>query len=90
MRFSTRFSTLLAVVACVGGMVAINSAAQLPFQSARTLDSTFDEVIRRNSDRMLEEGRRIFRFDTFGDGLWRHAQRTRAIEGTNSAASVRV
>ena len=27
----------------------------------------FDAEIRRNSDRMLEEGRRIFRSDTFGD-----------------------
>jgi len=27
----------------------------------------FDAEIRRNSDRMIEEGRKIFRYDTFGD-----------------------
>jgi hypothetical protein len=83
MRFSTRFWTVLAVAAGVGGMVAINSAAQLPFQSAKKPDNTFDEVIRRNSDRMLEEGRRIFRFDTFGDeSFWGGTlQLHKAIEG---------
>jgi hypothetical protein len=30
-------------------------------------DKTFDDVVRRNAERMMEEGRRIFRFDTFGD-----------------------
>jgi hypothetical protein len=30
-------------------------------------DQTFDEVVKRNAEKMLEEGRRIFRFDTFGD-----------------------
>jgi hypothetical protein len=82
MRWSTRFSTVLAVVACAGGMVAINSAAQQPAQSARKPD-TFDDVIRRNSDRMLEEGQRIFRYDTFGDeAFWGGAlQLHRAIEG---------
>ena len=30
-------------------------------------DQTFDEVVKRNAETMLEEGRRIFRFDTFGD-----------------------
>jgi hypothetical protein len=29
--------------------------------------SSFDHVIRKNTQRMIEEGRRIFRFDTFGD-----------------------
>jgi len=30
-------------------------------------DQTFDDVVRRNAEKMLEDGRRIFRFDTFGD-----------------------
>lgn len=30
-------------------------------------DKTFDDVVRRNAEKMMEEGRRIFRFDTFGD-----------------------
>jgi hypothetical protein len=29
--------------------------------------ATFDHVIRKNAERMIEEGRRTFRFDTFGD-----------------------
>jgi hypothetical protein len=30
-------------------------------------DQTFDDVVRRNAAKMLEDGKRIFRFDTFGD-----------------------
>jgi hypothetical protein len=33
----------------------------------RDRDKTFDDVVRKNAERMLEDGRRIFRFDTFGD-----------------------
>ena len=29
--------------------------------------SQFDDLIRENAQQMIEEGRRIFRFDTFGD-----------------------
>jgi hypothetical protein len=44
---------------------------------------TFDEAIRRNGERMIEEGRRIFRFDTFGDeAFWGGTlELHRAIEG---------
>jgi hypothetical protein len=31
------------------------------------LFSPFDRVIRENAQRMIQEGRRVFRFDTFGD-----------------------
>ena len=43
----------------------------------------FDSEIRQHSQAMLEEGRRIFRYDTFGDeGFWGDAlQLHRAIEG---------
>jgi hypothetical protein len=30
-------------------------------------DATFDDIIERNSRKMLADGRRIFRYDTFGD-----------------------
>jgi len=30
-------------------------------------DKTFDDVVRKNAEQMLADGRRIFRFDTFGD-----------------------
>ncbi len=45
--------------------------------------SGFDTEIRQHSQAMLEEGRRIFRYDTFGDeGFWGDAlQLHRAIEG---------
>jgi hypothetical protein len=44
---------------------------------------TFDEVIRHNGERMIEEGRRIFRFETFGDeAFWGDTLKLHtAIEG---------
>ena len=42
------------LIASAGGVVA---------KRART----FDDVIQRNAERMMKEGQRIFRFDTFGD-----------------------
>jgi len=33
---------------------------------SKTSPNTFDATIRRNADRMIEEGQRIFRYDTFG------------------------
>jgi hypothetical protein len=70
-------------------MVAINSAAQQPFQTARKPDNPFDEVIRRNSDRMLEEGQRIFRFDIVGDeAFWGGVLScTRPLKGSGLAVS---
>ena len=45
---------LVILIACAGGVVAKRAG-------------TFDDVIQGNAERMLTEGRRIFRFDTFGD-----------------------
>jgi hypothetical protein len=44
---------------------------------------TFDDVIRHNGERMIEEGRRIFRYDTFGDeAFWGDTLKLHtAIEG---------
>ena len=44
---------------------------------------TFDDVIEDNAERMLKEGRRIFRYDTFGDeAFWGDALKLhRAIAG---------
>jgi len=36
-------------------------------QSGSNGDDGFDDVIRRNAERLIEDGRQIFRFDTFGD-----------------------
>ncbi len=43
----------------------------------------FDGAIRRNAERMIEQGRRIFRFDTFGDeAFWGGTLKLhQAIEG---------
>jgi len=72
--------TLLAVLTCVGSIVATSGRAVEPDQKR---ERTFDEVIRRNGDRMIEEGRRTFRFDTFGDeAFWGDALKLhQAIEG---------
>jgi hypothetical protein len=46
-------------------------------------EDSFDRVIDRNADRMLQQGRQIFRFDTFGDeDFWGGVlQLHKAIEG---------
>ena len=46
-------------------------------------DRTFDRAIDRNADRLLENGRKIFRFDTFGDeAFWGDTLKLhQAIEG---------
>jgi len=48
--------------------------------------SGFDEVISKNAQRMMENGRQIFRFDTFGsEAFWGDAlQLHRAIAGTKN------
>jgi hypothetical protein len=50
----TRALTIFTLTACVSGVAA-------------THRRTFDDVIQDNAERMLKDGRRIFRFDTFGD-----------------------
>jgi len=69
-----RFVVACAVLACAGGIAGI--AANKPAK-------TFDEVIRQNGDRMIEKGRQIFRFDTFGDdAFWGDTLKLhQAIEG---------
>ena len=107
-----RLLTVLAVFACVGGVVATSgravkskpastlavshgpiqnaaaddSASQASDAGSRTghrLETTFDEVVRRNGKRMIEEGQQIFRFDTFGDeAFWGDTLKLhQAIEG---------
>jgi hypothetical protein len=53
---------VLAAVAFASLRQAIPSA-QAPLSRTTALDST----IAQNAQRMIEEGRRIFRYDTFGD-----------------------
>lgn len=54
-----------------------SAAAELALQPSSTVEDrskdgpgrerTFDDIINRNADRMVAQGRRTFRFDTFGD-----------------------
>jgi len=57
MRFSI---AAVAFLALVGLSVAARRTVLRPM-------STFDRVIEENADRMIADGRQIFRFDTFGD-----------------------
>ena len=58
-----------AVAFVVVGTVALRQAA--PAAQAQPGATGFDAAINENAQRMLEEGRRIFRFDTFGsEDFW--------------------
>jgi hypothetical protein len=81
----------LAAVALASGVAVLSAHAleQQPadtdsrVQSHRNDENPFDEAIRRNSERMLEEGLKIFRYDTFGDeAFWGDTLKLhQAIEG---------
>jgi hypothetical protein len=66
------------------GFNPASQASSASFQPAKRPERTFDDVIRRNAERMIEEGRRTFRYDTFGDeAFWGDTLGLhRAIEGT--------
>jgi len=84
-----RLLIVVAVVAGVSGIVGMSGAAGPAFQSeqvsvaANKPTEGFDGAIRRNANRMIEEGRKIFRFDTFGDeAFWGGTLKLhQAIEG---------
>jgi mono/diheme cytochrome c family protein len=62
----------LAVTFALGILVA--RFPRVPFNLAATAQApplgAFDRAITQNAQQMLEEGRRIFRYDTFGDEAW--------------------
>lgn len=60
------FSLLLVAVGVV--YVSHRSTAQREGQMAQR--TKFDSTIEANARRMFEEGRQIFRFETFGDEVW--------------------
>ena len=84
-----RFLMIVAVVAGVSGIVGMSGAAGPAFQSdeaslaANRPADGFDAAIRRNGEKMIEDGRKIFRFDTFGDeAFWGGTLKLhQAIEG---------
>jgi hypothetical protein len=63
--------------------VGASQLADVASQASGERVNAVDETIRRNAERMLEDGRRIFRFDTFGDeAFWGDTLGLhRAIEG---------
>src|SRR5262245_24861239 len=63
---------LVSAVAVVQYAAARASQAQQPVATSGSADhSSFDSVINQNAQRMIEEGRRIFRHDTFGsESFW--------------------
>jgi len=76
-----RRSIWLAAFAFAGSIALSVSADHRSDQAGR--DRSFDGAIRRNAARMIDEGRKIFRFDTFGDeAFWGGTLKLhQAIEG---------
>src|SRR5438874_5625172 len=69
---SSVFGILMLVAAIAGHQVAAQDQRDTQVGTTGTAgdrgtSGAFDVEIRRNADRMIEDGRRIFRFDTFGD-----------------------
>ena len=68
----------------IAGMVALRQAS--PAAQAQPAATGFDATINQNAQRLLDEGRRIFRFDTFGsEDFW--GGKLRAASRRSSARS---
>lgn len=76
------FFSLLALVTISYGVWAQRKTTDRP-PAKKGAPSVFDAVIASNSSRLIEQGRQIFRFDTFGDqAFWGDALRLhQAIAG---------
>jgi mono/diheme cytochrome c family protein len=75
---------LLASVTIALGYLAVRSSAQRPDERGRSQrEQGFDRQINENAQRMMEQGKQIFRFDTFGDeAFWTDKLKLhQAIEG---------
>ena len=75
-----RFVTAAAVfTSAIYSVFQFNAGSQTEINPAKTFDAAID----RHAERMLEEGRRIFRYDTFGDeAFWGDTLKLhQAIEG---------
>ena len=60
-----------AVVFVAAGTLALREAFPFARTQAVPASASFDAAINQNAQRMLDEGRRIFRFDTFGsEDFW--------------------
>jgi hypothetical protein len=76
---------LVTFLGFAAGSYHVNGAqdASAQSQNKKAAPSGFDAVIQNNSERMMREGRRIFRYDTFGsEAFWGDAlQLHKAIAG---------
>jgi hypothetical protein len=79
-----------AIVFVTLGMVAIRQAAPVAQAQSPTVPDAFDASINQNAQRMLEDGRKIFRYDTFGsEEFWgASCGCTKRSSARNSAMSV--
>ena len=77
------FKRLLILTGCSFLAVVLSTASGAGSQASSGQARTFDDVIQSNAEKMIEQGRQIFRYDTFGDeAFWGGAlELHRAIEG---------
>lgn len=75
--------TLLTATLGVGAMILVGVGSSVATAKVHRQLVPFDQTIDQNAERMLEQGRQTFRFDTFGDeAFWGDTiQLHRAIEG---------
>ena len=79
-----KVAVLLASVTIALGYLAVRSSAHRPDDRDRSQrEQGFDRQINENARRMMEQGKQIFRFDTFGDeAFWTDKLKLhQAIEG---------
>src|SRR6266849_7023644 len=81
-----RLLAFLFVAACGAACFAFQTPEDSAAQSQKAKLSGFDEVISKNAQKMMESGRQIFRFDTFGsEAFWGDAlQLHKAIAGAKN------
>lgn len=78
-----RISLFVVLAAC--GVLGLALAEEQGDRPGQRPGSRFDRTIQENTDQMLQHGRQIFRFDTFGDeAFWGDTLKLhQAIEGSN-------
>src|SRR6266849_9970920 len=81
-----RLLAFLFVAACGAACFAFQTPKDSAARSQKAQLSGFDEVISKNAQKMMESGRQIFRFDTFGsEAFWGDAlQLHKAIAGAKN------
>ncbi|HEY6148695.1 MAG TPA: hypothetical protein VIZ69_13395, partial [Thermoanaerobaculia bacterium] len=82
--FSRSLSILGAAVICIGFLVGASAQKKAP--PASSPPPSFDGVVSKNAQKMMEQGKRIFRYDTFGsEAFWGDAlQLHKAIAGAKN------